>query len=178
MGSKSKNNYDLKLKAVLSVTEDCKSIRAVAAETGVSRSVVHRWVSLYKEFGKEGLLFQIRSCNYSAEFKLSVIRYMHKNNLSLFKTAIKFGIPHDVVLVRWNRIYNEKGVAGFIPKNQYVCGDMNSKKKFKLNEKTKEELIERLEYLEAENAYLKKLQALVQERIARENGSKQKPSKN
>jgi transposase len=40
-----------------------------------------------------------------------------------------------------------------------------------------EELQAELEYLRTENAYLKKLRAFVEERIARESGKKQKPSK-
>ena len=65
----------------------------------------------------------------------------------------------------------------FIPKN--LCRDKYVKlDKSKLNEKTKEELIEELQYLQVENAYLKKLQALVQERESREKGKKPKPSKN
>ncbi len=40
-----------------------------------------------------------------------------------------------------------------------------------------EELLKELEYLRAENAYLKKLQALVEGRIVRESGKESKPSK-
>lgn len=40
-----------------------------------------------------------------------------------------------------------------------------------------EELEQELAYLRAENAFLKKLRALVEERVARESGSTPKPSK-
>ena len=40
------------------------------------------------------------------------------------------------------------------------------------SDKTKEELLEELEYVRAENEYLKKLSALVQERKAREQKKK------
>ena len=43
-------------------------------------------------------------------------------------------------------------------------------KKVKLKTTPHEELLKELEYLRAENAYLKKLQALVEERIVRESG--------
>ncbi|MDR3119716.1 MAG: hypothetical protein LBU44_09965 [Mediterranea sp.] len=39
------------------------------------------------------------------------------------------------------------------------------------------ELLAELEYLRAENAYLKKMAALVEERIIRESGKDAKPSK-
>ena len=41
----------------------------------------------------------------------------------------------------------------------------------------RQELLKELEYLRAENAYLKKLQALVEERIVRESVKEPKPSK-
>ena len=54
---------------------------------------------------------------------------------------------------------------------------MNSDKptKKKLSKETEEDLIAEVQRLRMENEYLKKLNALVQERIARENG-KEPPS--
>ena len=51
---------------------------------------------------------------------------------------------------------------------------MNKKKPAKKedSDKTREELLEELEYLRAENEYLKKLDALVQERKAQERKKK------
>ena len=46
------------------------------------------------------------------------------------------------------------------------------------NEKEKKDLLKEVEFLKAENAYLKKLRALVQERIAREYKNGLPPSKN
>jgi transposase len=105
---------------------------------------------------------------------------MEKNKISYFKTAVIFGIPCDSVLQKWKRKYDEQGAIGFIQGN--LCRkEKMSFKKSKLEEKTKEELLKELkelQCLQVENAYLKKLQALVQERITRENGKKPKPSKN
>ena len=53
----------------------------------------------------------------------------------------------------------------------------SKKKKEKKTTTPHEELLKELEYLRAENAYLKKLQALVEERIVRESGKEPKPSK-
>jgi transposase len=50
-------------------------------------------------------------------------------------------------------------------------------RKRKLDKQTEEDLIAEVQRLRAENAYLKKLQALVQERIVRENGNGQEPLK-
>jgi len=159
-------NYEQKLAAVISVTEDYRSMQSVAKKIGASKQEVRRWVALYKQFGKDGLI--IKNNHYSVEFKLSAIRYMQMNKLSYFQTAVKFGIPCDSVLQKWKRKY-EQGEN--LCRNKFVNTD-------KPNEKTKEELIKEIQYLQVEVAYLKKLQALVQERESRKNGKKSKPSKN
>ena len=58
---------------------------------------------------------------------------------------------------------------------------MKSKKEKKIKEKnslTEKELLKRIEYLETENAYLKKLNALIQEKEKSKKEIKQKPSMN
>ena len=50
--------------------------------------------------------------------------------------------------------------------------------KKELSEETKEDLIAEVQRLRMENEYLKKLRALVQERIDRENGKEPPPSMN
>ena len=176
MSRKLKYGYEQRLQAVFEVIKNYKTFQSVATEIGADKKEIRRWVAMYEEFGSDGLL--IKNRHYSVEFKLSVIKYMRENSLSFFKAAIKFGIPDDSSVREWARIYNEYGAVGFMQKNRCRNKDMNSDKESKLNEKTKEELLKDLEYLQAENAYLKKLQALVQERIALENGRRQKPSKN
>jgi len=178
MNKKSKYSYEQRLKAVLSVVEDYRSMQSVAAKIGASKQEVRRWVFLYKQFGKDGLT--IKNGKYSLEFKLSVIRHMEENKLSYFKTAVIFGIPCDSVLQKWKRKYDEQGEICFIQKNLCRKKYMSSKK-IKLNEKnerTKEDMEGELLRLQVENAYLKKLQALVQERVSRGSGKKPKPSKN
>ena len=51
-------------------------------------------------------------------------------------------------------------------------------RKKKLNKETEEDLIAEVQRLRMENEYLKKLNALVQERIARENGNESPSSMN
>jgi len=175
MGNKSRYSLEEKLEAVLQIVKDYRSMCSVAKEIGVDKKEVRRWVALYKQFGKDGL--SVKKGRYSVEFKLSVMRHMRENDLSYFKTAVMFGIPCGSAIRRWIRTYNEKGVVGTMPKNQDKNKDIGFNEPDQ-DGKTKKELLKELQYLRAENAYLKKLQALVQERIARENGKNQKPSKN
>ena len=105
---------------------------------------------------------------------------MHENNLSLFQAATKFGIPNDTTVGKWERIYYEEGPQGLYKDNRGRKSKMSSDKprKKKLNKETEEDLIAEVQRLRMENEYLKKLNALVQERIARENGNESPSSMN
>ena len=171
----SKYSYEEKLAAVeLVVNEDLSTYEA-AKVSGIPRTPILRWVERYKQFGPEGLL--IKHGSYDGAFKVSVIEYMHDNNLSLFQTAAKFGVPNDATVGKWERIYYEEGPQGLYRDNRGRKSKMSSDKprKKKLNKETEEDLIAEVQRLRMENEYLKKLNALVQERIARENG-KEPPS--
>jgi len=78
----SKYSYEEKLAAVeLVVTENLSTYEA-AKVSGIPRAPILRWVERYKQFGPEGLL--IKHGSYDGAFKISVIEYMHDNNLSQF----------------------------------------------------------------------------------------------
>lgn len=166
-----KYSYELKLKAVLCVINDHLSPYRVAFEIGSCEKHVRRWVALYKSHGPSGLLHKRNS--YSGEFKVSVIRYMYENHLSLFETSIKFCIS-DSLVHHWHRIYCKQGESGLLKAHE----ERNKKMKTSTpkqpgqrqsDKNVEEDLMSELQRLRAENAYLKKLQALVQERIARES---------
>ena len=168
-----KYTYEQKLESVLLVLKSGYSSREVARMIGCNYKHILRWVAYYEAHGKEGLRIKTRS--YSAGFKLSVITYMHENNLSLLEAAVKFSIPSDNTVFKWNRIYLKEGPTGFKKDHKRK---MKKPKKPKAIPKSKEEALQKeLEYLRAENAYLKKLQTLVEEQIAQENGNVQNPSK-
>jgi len=171
----SKYSYEEKLEAVLRVVEDGMSAKRSGRILGTGETPVRRWVARYLQFGSEGLL--MKHGTYDGDFKVSVIEYMHKNHLSLSETAVKFGIPTEVTVGKWERIYYEEGPQGLYKDNRGRKSKVNSEtsKKKKIDKQTEEDLIAEVQRLRMENEYLKKLQALVQERIARENG-KEPPS--
>ena len=110
-----------------------------------------------------------------------VVEYMHSNHLSCRSTAAHFGIKSAVNVGKWERIYYEEGPEGLLkckprgrpPKDMKKKETVTQNKE--LSEATKEDLIAEVQRLRMENEYLKKLRALVQERIDRENG-KEPPS--
>lgn len=120
---------------------------------------------------KKGQIFK----NYSPEFKISVIMDMRKQHLGYRETARKYGlgISGSVVdmLKRWERIYLEEGAEGFMKERRgRACAAKGRLPK--MDKKVEEDLIAENQRLRMENEYLKKLDALVRERIQRESGNK------
>ena len=167
----SKFSTEEKLEAVLRVVNDGMSYRNSARILGCATRNVEKWVYRYRQFGFEGLL--MKQGSYTGDFKLSVIQYMHEHHLSLSQAAVHFGIPAESTLNKWERIYYEEGPQGLYKDNRGRKSKMKNEKPKakKLDKKTEEDLIAEVQRLRMENEYLKKLNALVQERIARENGN-------
>lgn len=126
--------------------------------------------------GKKGT----KNKKYSPDFKLSVILYMRNNHLSYHETIRKYW-GNDVYeqnyikqVQRWERKYLEEGIAGLEKENR-GRPTVNGKKHgrpAKLDKQVEEDLIAENQRLRMENEYLKKLNALVQERIERERKKK------
>ena len=112
---------------------------------------------------------------YSAEFKISVIMDMRENHLSYRETVRKYWgtqsrteEDHYKSRVKlWERIYLEEGAAGLMEERRGRKSTGRPRKQ-PLEKSVEEDLIaenqrlkERIQYLEAENEYIKKLSALV-----------------
>lgn len=173
-----KYTYEQRMKAVLDVTEKHMSCRSVGKLLGCGHEHVRRWVKRYEQFGVEGLL--LKHGTYSGEFKQHIVEYMHENHLSISEASVLFGIPSDVTVGKWERIFYEEGPQALYRDNRgrkkSMASDKSKKEnlntKVELSKETEEDLVAEIQRLRMENAYLKKLNALVQERIARENGKK------
>ena len=143
-----------------------------------SHELVRKWVLKYQEHGSKGLL-KNQISTYNGEFKQNVVEHMHDNHLSAVETAYHFNLGNNHIVDKWERIYYEEGPQGLYVERRGRKKDMNSKPtNKKLSKEIEEDLIAENQCLRMENAYLKKLQALVQERVKQENPKKQKPSKN
>lgn len=156
------------------VNEKKYSTQSAASELGVSKQVAKRWMKLYEFHGNEGLVMKRRT--YSGEFKIGVVEYMHKNNLSVSEASAQYRIPSDATLLKWERIYYEEGAQGLmIDKRGRPRKNMSKKpKETKMTKDTKEDLIAEVQRLRAENAYLKKYNALVQKKKDLEAARKRK----
>ena len=153
-----KFSHELRAKVIKARLEG-KSLSMLVKEFGVEQTTVCTWIDRYRAGGTAQLLHVNR--RYTPEFKKKVIEYRWEHGLSLMQTVAQFQIPNIGTVYQWERRYLERGMSGLLPKKP-----------------KKKENLTRLEQLEAENAqlrmeneFLKKLDALVQQR-------KKQPKKN
>ena len=168
----SKYNLEFKLKVVKYYLKSNHGYAKTAKHFNIPGDIlVLEWVRRYKEHGTKGLVRN--NINYDGNFKKQVIEYMHSNHLSLTETAIKFNLGNHQIVGKWERIYYEEGPQALFEERRGTSKNMSSKpKKKKISNEKEEDLIAEVQQLRMENAYLKKLNALVQERMKRENEKK------
>ena len=170
----SKYDFELKLK-IVKENEEGYGQNYLAKKYGIHVSTIRGWIEKYTSLGESGLRKSMSKTKYSGEFKLSVLQYRQNHELSFRQTAEHFGIKNLTTIASWSQIYEQHG-------SQALCGSVGRSQKTgdsqmpnkenqpkKLSKSEREELIalrERNEYLEAENLYLKKLDALLQEKKA------------
>ena len=91
----------------------------------------------------------------------------------MIETAVHFNIGKHSTIGKWEKIYYEKGPQWLYNKPCETKKKMSTKhKKNKVSKELEDNLIAENQRLKMENEYLKKLHALVQERIKRENKKK------
>ena len=105
---------------------------------------------------------------YTPEFKIKVVETMHREKLSYRETARQFDITNSRVTA-WERIYLEEGTEGLYAERR---GRKSTGRLPKIKKEVEEDLIAEVQRLRAENAYLKKLNALVAERVRQEKKHK------
>ena len=107
---------------------------------------------------------------YTPEFKIKVVETMQNEKLSYMETARQFDIPQgDKTVAKWERIYLEESKEGFYVERR---GRKSTGRPPKLKKEVEEDLIAEVQRLRAENDYLKKLNALVAERVRQEKKRK------
>ena len=113
----------------------------------------------------------IPSKKYTGEFKIKVIEDKMKHSLTGKEAADKHGVSSKTQVNRWERIYLEEGPEALSKERR--GRKTGSDSPTKLDKKVEEDLIEEVQRLRAEVAYLKKLNALVHERELLERKRKQ-----
>lgn len=155
--------------------------KTLGGRYAVAPSVVMQWVGHYRQHGDAGL--RKKFSHYSADFKLFVLQLMRAQELSFKQTSVLFDLRGGAGVVSgWERRYDEGGLKALEPKPRGRPSKMKPLKTPKTSAiprraktpnthepsseqapepVTLEALRRENEYLRAEVAYLKKLDALV-----------------
>jgi transposase len=142
--------------------------KALAAKFDVDHATIRKWVHGYRMHGDAAL--RKKSAHYSAQFKLSVLQQMWKEELSHRQALVLFDIRGGVAVINeWERQYHEDGLQGLerkpraCPKPMYTPPPPQKQTGSKPADesRSREDLLKEIGYLRTEVAYLKKLDALV-----------------
>jgi transposase len=110
--------YDEQLKLAIVqnyLSDGSEAYRAVAKRYGLtSHAMLERWVVACRLHGSAGL--SKKSSTYSAEFKLSVLRHMWDNQVSMIQAAARFDIRYHAVVGIRERAYRDGGAEALIPR--------------------------------------------------------------
>ncbi|WP_114572298.1 helix-turn-helix domain-containing protein [Exiguobacterium flavidum] len=145
---------------------------ALGKEFGLAHGQVRNWARLYERWGEA--IFDRSYTAHSPAFKLEVLNDMATNGLSCIDAALKYRLSSPGMISRWRSAYEREGIEGLAARPKGRAPMARRKKKDPEEMTEVEKLKERVEYLEMENAALKKLRALVQEENARRTGSRRK----
>lgn len=171
MDKRVKYSVKQKERIVRSILSGQASITSAARELGCVRSAIRRWIEQYNRYGIKG--FKLKNGLYDSLFKLQVVNHYLKKGLSLNQTAGHFKIPNEGIISQWVKLYKQSGAMGLSAKTRGRKKSSMPKKPRKQNNtptdpatQKLEEMQKELDYLRAENAFLKKLRALVQQEEA------------
>ncbi|EJR26358.1 hypothetical protein IIG_05400 [Bacillus cereus VD048] len=153
-----------KMNAVIHYQDGNESIKDIAKSLGAKHEMVRMWIKQFEYHGIQA--FEKGYITYSAQYKLDVLNYMIKNGTSPNETAVIFNISSPGFIRKWRIQLQQKGVAALKSKKK-GCQSMTKDNQKSINKQTQtEESVEvlqaELERLRMENAYQKKLNALVQ----------------
>ncbi len=167
-----KHDHEERVMAIKKVLEEGWSIRSAARLINANHRQVGFWLSTYEKYGS--LRPARKHGSYSADFKRKVVSDIVRNSLTLQEAALKYGLPCASAVRSWKERYRMYGDAAYIdkpPSAQKTKMSENKKGRNKTGKTAElDSLRKEVEYLRAENAYLKKLQALVRARNARPAG--------
>ena len=173
-----KHGYAERLK-YMHMLENGYTIAYINRNFGIGHDLLGQLWVRYQSEGPSGLLKkQNIKANYA--FKLQVLRDIEENHLTLVEASLKYDVSSGRISV-WKRIARVHGYDALAitrPRGRPPKNDMGRPRKKKPEEMTELELLQlRVKELEAENALLKKVKALVEEREARLREIGRKPSK-
>lgn len=173
---KEKRKYGLEDKLqVVELRKQGYGYKLISSKLSIDRSLIRRWLNIYKDRGVEGFT-NVTPVQVTPEKKLEIVKEVLEHQLSFNAASLLCHVRPSTVSA-WVKKVKQHGYSSLAGKTQsgQAEGIMGRPKK-KEPETELEKVKAELDYYKAENAYLKKLAALVEERVNRESGKKLKPS--
>ena len=159
-----KYSFEIKLKAVKAIKKGILIKETYNKICRQWRDRVKHWKKIYDKHGEDGLKRQYRKHTYKE--KLNAVKEVVNGN-SINQVSINRNMPIKSI-VDWVKIYRQNGISGlkFIVTRSPLMKKKDNEIKKRIEKKESDSIYtkEEIEYILAENAYLKKLHALVQEK--------------
>jgi transposase len=179
----SKYTAQFKQKVIKYYLSGSAGYRLTGERYGVGVSAVRQWVAAYRHHGLAST--KAKYSVYTADFKMSVLQHMARHGLSYGETAAQFDIRNRGAIAMWERAYNLGGLAALTNRKRGRRPAMDKKPTLLVTthqeagvKPSYAQLEEELAYLRMENAYLKKLDALILKEKQEAQQAKRKSSKN
>ncbi|MDB5825018.1 MAG: hypothetical protein JWR21_3722 [Herminiimonas sp.] len=159
------SKYTEELKLVEQYLADACRTGAIAVQHRLSNSLVRRWIGSYRVHSIDGL--KKKFTHYSAEFKLTLLQRIRNDALSYEEAAVTFNICNAGILSAGEHGYCNGGIDALRPSPkgrpiQLTAPTTKPEPKPDDEKRSRDELLAELNHLRMENAYLKRLQSLVQ----------------
>lgn len=158
-----KYSEEIQIKVAIDVLEGGLSENEAARKYGMNHVTVNEWVAAYSKHGAAGLINKGTHRTFTGEQKQYILEDMHENRLS-YKAAAKKHDVQDRSIRNWERIYRNEGPEGLYMERRGRTASKEPQKELEANESVIDELIKENQRLRMEVTYLKKLNALVQEK--------------
>lgn len=161
-----------KRELLLALLEDNHKLKVLSREYGVHPEYVRRLLKRAQIHGVENVLSRGTYRKYSDDFKIQVVKYVENDNTEA-AAAREFNLACALVHY-WCKKYSEGGIEALTRANRGMLLKDDRQETDRKEEKTVhtekefEELQRQLRRAQMENEFLKKLDALVRERIERE----------
>lgn len=145
------------------------TMTTLSKEYRISKAGIEYLIRLLDKHGEE-ILRQDKNRYYSPDLKKEIINKILIEHFSVTETAIEYGLPSKSIIFQWIKSYKENGYTivekkrGRPPNMKKNIKPVDPNDKDTIIKQKDEEILR----LRAENEYLKKLRAVVQERKDRQ----------
>jgi transposase len=159
----SKYNREFKLRIAKQCIHNESSL-GLSKRLGIPDRYIRYWAQVYRYHGEDA--FTQLPTPFSSQEKYRILKQMRQNHWSISYTSVVHNMTTVSTIYQWQKQFEQFGLTGLEPKKRgrKVSKNESQETLKSTTQMSLEELREELEYRRAENAYLKKLDALLQKK--------------